>query len=443
MKKLRALPESSFLKLFFCFFTLCLFVAAAAMPDRAEMFKGMWQMAMSPSKLSTNAFSFGYAAAFLNAGLVCLLACLLFQLPKAKANAASMLAFLLTAGFTFWGINVVNVWFGLIGVFVYCAVKRQAPGTQVNAMLFTTGLAPLFSDLLLRYPNAEVIGFHRAGLALALGAGLIVGFFLPAGLAFSSKVHQGYSLYSAAVPIGLGAFLLRGILYQVLRVDVPAAASSELYAVASWPAANVFCFAVFGLCIVFALLLGCKPRDYWQLLKDSGYKVDFAAKYGNAAALMNVGIYGLVIVAYYNVIGATFNAITLGCVFCMLSCCCSGSHPRNVLPILLGYVAVSFLMKWLCIGDVYAQTIAAQSIIVGACFANGLSPVSGRYGCICGIAAGMLHFCLVTSVPNLHGGFCLYNGGFTAAFVAMILVPVLQHFFRAKDEKIAVEQKTA
>ncbi len=26
---------------------------------------------------------------------------------------------------------------------------------------------------------------------------------------------------------------------------------------------------------------------------------------------------------------------------------------------------------------------------------------------------GMLHFTLVTSVPLLHGGFCLYNGGFT------------------------------
>ena len=58
---------------------------------------------------------------------------------------------------------------------LYCAVKRVSPASQVNAMLFTTGLAPLISDLLLRYPNAEAVGFHWAGL-------LLISFVLPAVL---------------------------------------------------------------------------------------------------------------------------------------------------------------------------------------------------------------------------------------------------------------------
>ncbi len=66
--------------------------------------------------------------------------------------------------------------------------------------------------------------------------------------------------------------------------------------------ANVFCFGVFGLCIVGALVLGCRPKDYWRLLRDPGYSVDFSQKYGNAAFLMNVGVYGLFIVLYYNLI---------------------------------------------------------------------------------------------------------------------------------------------
>ena len=34
-------------------------------------------------------------------------------------------------------------------------------------MLFSTGIAPLITDLLIRYPNAEVVGFHVVGVVLA------------------------------------------------------------------------------------------------------------------------------------------------------------------------------------------------------------------------------------------------------------------------------------
>ena len=47
------------------------------------------------------------------------------------------------------------------------------------------------------------------------------------------------------------------------------------------------------------------------------------------------------------------------------------------------------------------------------------------------------HYLLVTSVPNLHGGFCLYNGGFTAALICMIMVPELERFSRTKFERQA------
>jgi len=40
-------------------------------------------------------------------------------------------------------------------------------------------------------------------------------------------------------------------------------------------------------------------------------------------------------------------------------------------------------------------------------------------------------------VPNLHGGYCLYNGGFTAALICLILVPELERFARTKLERRA------
>lgn len=442
MTKLKKMEESGFLKLVFALFTLAFLIAAVAMPDRGTMLDGFVNIQKLTCKVSTNNFdNGGYAGAFLNAGVVCLILTALYCLPKVKANAVSFLAFVLTAGFTFWGINAVNLWFGFLGVLLYCAVKRVSPASQVNAMLFTTGLAPLISDLLLRYPNAEAVGFHWAGLLLALGVGVFIGFLLPFGLGHSPKMHKGFSLYNAAVPLGLTAFFLRAVLYKVLGVAVPGGATTSLD-VASWPIANIFCFVLFGLCIVLALVLGATPKSYWALLKDSGYGVDYSQKYDNAASLMNVGVYGLFIVLYYNAIGATFNAVTFGCIFCMLSCACSGSHPRNVLPIMLGYVAMSFIMKWLSVsvlGMEFAQAINAQAVVVGLCFANALSPISGKYGWGAGVLAGAAHYLLVTSVPDLHGGFCLYNGGFTAGFICMIFLPVLEGLCRTMDDRRAAK----
>ena len=101
-------------------------------------------------------------------------------------------------------------------------------------------------------------------------------------------------------------------------------------------------------------------------------------------------------------------------------------------------------MQWLCVhalGLEFAQHINAQAIVVGLCFANALSPISGKYGWGAGVLAGAAHYLLVTSVPDLHGGFCLYNGGFTAGFICMIFVPVLEDLFRTKDERRPAKSK--
>lgn len=373
LKRVRDLSPANFLKLLFAFFSVAFLVAAVFMPDRNAMFSGLWEILSQPSKVSTNYFAVGgYAATFLNMGLVCLICTALYCLPGVTVNNVSTLAFLLTAGFCSWGINLLNIWPTFLGVVLYCLVKREKVADQVNAMLFSTGIAPLITDLLIRYPNGEVVGFTWQGILLALGVGLVIGFFLPAGLAHSPKVHKGFDLYSAAVPVGMTAFFLQAILFKTMGVELPAAPAAETLKVASWTITNVFCFVVFGLCVVFALLMGCKPGAYWNLLKDSAHGVDFSKKYGKAAMLMNVGLYGLFIVLYYNLIGATFNSITFGCIFCMVACCNSGSNPKTVWPIMVGYVAASYLMGWLSgvAGGTFAQAINAQAVVVGLCFAN-------------------------------------------------------------------------
>ena len=454
MKKINQWEESKFLRLFFAAVSLCFVIAAFIMPDRADAFTGLWKLMSGTCKISTNYFAQGgFAATFLNMGLVGLICTGLVCLPGAKPNNVTTLGVLLTIGFGSWGINILNMIPSVLGVFLYALVKKEKLGAVSNAMLYSTGIAPLISDLLFRYPGVDYIGFNWFGLAMGLFIGLVIGFFLPAGLAHAPNIHKGYDHYSAAVPIGMTAFFLRAALYTVM-LGMKTADLSALPAldVVSWPMTNIFSIALFVLCIVFALLMGCKPKDYWNLLKDSGHGVSFTTKYGNAPFLMNVGIFGLMIVAYFNLAGLidgknVWTGMTFGIVFCMLSTCNSGSHPGNVWPIMVGYMVSSFLFGWigkLLGNESFALTIGNQSILIGLCYANGLSPITGKYGIGYGMLAAGLHYLLVTAVPDMHGGFCLYNGGFTAALICLLFVPQLEKFCKTKEErKLAKAQKLA
>ncbi len=290
------------------------------------MLSGLWQILSQPSKLSTNYFAVGgYAATFLNMALVGYLCLLLYIVFGGTPNNVSNLAFILTLGFGSWGINILNVWPTFFGVMIYCLVRREKFGPNVNAMLFSTGIAPLITDLMIRYPDADAVGFNLEGILIALVVGFCIGFFLPAGLAHSPKVHKGFDLYSAALPVGMMAFFLNATLHNTLGVQLPAGADAALLKIASRATVNTFCLILFGACVLCAFAMGCRPKDYWRLMTNPEYVNNFSGTYGNAVFLMNVGVFGLFILGYYNLIGATFNGVTFGIIFCMLSTCNSGS----------------------------------------------------------------------------------------------------------------------
>ena len=442
MNKIKNLSESNFLKLLFAFFSAAFLIAAVCMPDRSTMLTGLWSILTSPAKVTTNYFSVGgYAGTFLNMGLLCLVMLLLYHFSGAAVNNVATLAFLLTLGFGSWGINILNMWFPILGVVVANLIKKDKPLSNVNAMLFSTGLAPLLSDMLVRYPNSEVIGFNVLGFVLAVVVGIIAGMAISSGLGHSPAVHKGFNLYSAALPVGVTTFFLNGMLYKVPGIDLPGAAGDM--AVASWANTNIFCLALFGACVVLALLLGCSFKDYWQLLKNRGQVNNLSGSLGNAVFLMNLGVFGLFILAYYNLVGGSFNGVTFGLVFCMLCTCNSGSRPSNVWPIMLGYVLASSVTGVVSglLGGNFTLAVNAQAILVGLCYANGLSPICDKYGWQYACLASMIHYTLVTLVPNIHGGFCLYNGGFTGIFVCILLVPVLERFCKTKEERKALKAK--
>lgn len=429
MKQLCNISSGEFLKLFFTFLTITFMIASVLMPDREYILQGLMQIITHPCKAPTNYFAIGgYAATFLNMGLVSLCFLVLLLLYKEVPSYTTCFGVVLTIGFSSWGINVVNMWPSVIGVMIYGLIRKNKSVSLINMMLFSTGIAPLMSELLLRYPNNEVVGFNVVGIILAVLVGLVIAIFLQPGLVNSPKVHKGFDLYSAALPIGMTAFLLNACFYRTMGISVPGGYDASYLAVSSTMIVNSFCVVVFGGSIVLALLMGVSCKDYLQVLQNKSTSDD------NALFLFRFGMYGLFILGYYNLIGATFNSITFGIIFCMVCGFCIGAHPGNVWPIMLGYVLASYLFGLISngIGSAFTLVINAQAIVIGVCFASGLCPISSKYGWLYGCIAAMLHYIIVTTLPDLHGGFCLYNGGFTAALICILYIPVLENIFEKK-----------
>lgn len=433
MNRLRQMETGRLLRAAMCAFTAAFLIGALLAPDRGEMLAGLGRIVSLPAQLTRDYFRpdiGSLSGAMLNYALVGAACCTLMFLPEAKVNGGTVLGYFLTVGFCSYGMNILNILPLVLGVALYALITRQRPGKLLNFFMFSTAVAPIITEVLFRYPSAtELHSLTPSGVGLALLIGAVVGCAMPALCAHSPAFHKGYDLYNAGPAAGFLCFLIYAVLYKTAGVEAPAI--EAILGEGNRLFVNVFCGALFALCAAFGLALNRGIKDYAALLGDSGYQSDFTALYSAGANLMNIGLYGLFILLYYNVIGATFTGATMGAVFCMLCCCCNGATPRNVLPIMLGYGVMGLLNRL----GITAFAVNAQAIVVGLCFASGLAPISGEYGAPAGIVAGMLHYCLVTSVPAIHGGFNLYNGGFTAGIVCFLYVPVLQRFFKTKRQR--------
>ena len=159
--------------------------------------------------------------------------------------------------------------------------------------------------------------------------------------------------------------------------------------------------------------------------------------------LINIGCYGFLFLLYIHLIthfteGAGFTGPTIGVTVAALTFSAMGQHPRNVWPILAGYLLLYLVTLVLCRmdGREIAWTISTQGYINGVAFATGLCPIVGRYGIRAGLAAGFMCASMCTATSALHGGLVLYNGGVTAGTTALILLPILEHYIPSARERL-------
>ncbi len=440
---------------FSAMFLIFAFIAAIYTGELGSVFYNWYLILITPCPLVTDYFAIGgLASTLLNAGM-CGMACYLaMTLLKGDSYPNTLAGYFLVVAHCFYGLNFLNMWPCFLAPFLYFKWKKLDFKSNLHVCMFATSFGPFISEMLFRYTQGEaytfgVVNLTFDGLLLTLAFTLVLGFIVPAILPGAKGWHKGYNLYNAGLAFGIFGFFIFNLMYKTMGITPPQplTQSNEIYESFSRSYhlfGTIFFLTAFLFCIAIGYRLnGNAYQGYRRLLKDTGFSSDFSEKYGMPVCLINIGVYGILFLLYINLIilltpGAGFTGPTVGVILAALTFTTMGQHPKNVWPILAGYVILYIVMSFFCKinGRDIAWSISTQGYINAVAFATGLSPIVGRYGVRAGIAAGFFCASMCTATRDLHGGFILYNGGLTAGLTALVLLPILEHYIPTTREEL-------
>ena len=406
------------LKVFsFCSMALLLAAGAAGMvrerASLADAVKGLWVIVISRDALITDYFGLaGYASAFLNAVLVMGMGLWLLCREKVKFTGLTMAAVFINVGYALWGKNPVNILPILVGTSAYALVHGSRLSRYIYTGFFGTSLAPLVTELVFELPYGR-----KMNLLVAIAVGILIGFILPALSVHTASMHMGYNLFNVGFSAGILAFVVVCVLKSF---------GIESESVLIWREGRplwivVGLFGYFALTFLYGLYLcGGRAEGLLKVWKHPGRAVaDFVLMEGPGNTLMNMALVGALCAAYICLIGGDFSGPVVGAILTAFGFSAFGAHVRNYAPVLAGGYLSTLLNRF---------EPTTPGVQLAAAFAVGLAPIAGRFGVIAGIVAGMLHTAIVMCTSQMYGGLNLYNNGFSAGWVAIIMVPAIESF---------------
>jgi hypothetical protein len=398
---------------FICTLAIFQIVFGLTQNTPSEILIGLYKILTNPDTLITDYIGLGnMGAAFVNSGILTLMFVVMLLKMKHKLNGVSIAALFTIMGFALFGKNLMNVWFIIIGVYLYSRYKKEKFNKYLIAALFGTALAPVVSEIMFS-TNLQ----YSISIPLGMASGIFLGFILSPLASALINVHQGFNLYN----IGFTAGMVGTIYISILRSYGFVPAPQFIWTKGNNVVLGIYLAIIFVLILVVGLYLNrFSLKNYKDILHYSGRLVtDFVQLEGMALSMINMGITGLITLSYILIIKGDLNGPTIGGIFTIVGFSAFGKHPRNILPIFFG-VFLGSLTKIFNIND--------PSIQLAALFGTALAPIAGEFGVFWGTIAAFLHSSVVLNVGYLHGGLNLYNNGFSAGIVAAILVPIIGAF---------------
>lgn len=405
----------------FLVMTILLFVGIAfSLASPIEILRGIKQIVISRDALITDYFRLAnYGSAFFNSALMMILIVVIIYRLQIPITGLTLAVFFINAGFALFGKNIINGLPILTGTYLYAKIQGVSVKRYIYTGLFGTCLAPLVTEMVYLLPFSIVIN-----IALAILTGLLIGFILPSLAVHTASMHMGYSLFNVGFAAGIVGFII---------VSVLKAFGLESESIFIWEEGRPF-WLIMLLYIYFlsTFIYGVwinkgNIKTAFKILKHPGRAVaDFILMDGVGNTLINMSIVGTFCLTYILLIGGDLSGPVVGGILTVFGFSAFGVHIKNYIPCILGVYIAAYIKTFNPI---------LPSIQLAALFSAGLSPIAGQFGVVAGIFAGILHTSIVTSTTEMYLGLNLYNNGFAAGFVAIIMIPVLESFMRKFEKR--------
>ena len=416
------------MKCFFIATVALLYIGAFLCSSPREIWEGLVCIIRTRDALITDYIAVaGAGACFLNAALVSTVCLTVILVNKIPFTGPTIAALFINIGYAFWGKNAVNILPVLLGTFLYAKSHHQNFGRYIYTALFGTCLAPFVTEVVYLLPFSVPVN-----LLFAVAAGIVIGYLLPPIAAHTVSMHMGYNLFN----VGFAAGILAFVLFCILR-----AFGVEAQTVLIWQEGRPLWIALvlYGY-FAAAFLLGYyltewKISKLKSLFRHPGRAVaDFVLMDGPGATLMNMSLVGAIGLTYILVIGGDLGGPVVGGLLMAFGFAAFGAHGKNYPPVVLGVLLFSLIST---------HTPITPGMQIASLFAVGLAPITGQFGVLAGVLSGMLHGAIVMCTSSMYGGLNLYNNGFSAGWVAVFMVPVLESFITRFGERKARQKSAA
>lgn len=358
-------------------------------------------------------------AALVNSAVIVLINIAVLRKLEFKLNGMLISALFLLSGFAFVGKTLFNIWPFYIGGYIYARMRKLDPRSTIITSMFSTALAPIVMVISHNFSMNSA-----AAVIIGYGIGIFIGYVMPEVSNQILVAHSGYNIHNAGFAAGFLGLIANSILVAFAK---PIPKTNIIN-----PNMDIRLFVFFGLYFAALIAIGYYYNDlsfkgYAKLTGYSGRLItDFTKLCSFEIALINMGIVGLIGLAYVILMGENLNGPVIAGLLCMVGFASFGKHPKNIASILLGVMLASKLMN--------RNTNYTMTVIAGL-FGTNLAPIVGEFGFIYGLVLGPIHLALVTNIGALHAGLNLYNNGLSGGIIAMIFTPVFDAFNLSRNHE--------
>lgn len=375
-----------------------------------ELLHGLKKIIFSGSTLLTDYMEVGgIGATFLNSCITSLLMLSLYKLNKTKPTGSMIMSLWLILGFSMVGKNFLNIWPPIIGVYIYSKIQKEQFTNYILIASLSTSLAPLSIEVF-KVLNLNIY----LTIIIATMTSIFLGIILPPIAKFCLKIHQGYNLYNVGFANGLISIIFISI-FKYFGFNFE---TNFLWSTTYKKQIIIL------LCILFSILiiLGIKKGEFsklFKIFKHSGRTLSDYYLIYNDICFVNMGLLGFLTLIYVILVNGDLNGAVVALMLCIIGFGAVGKHPLNVVPIAFGVIITALIRN---------VPLNNPTILLSTLGSTALAPIAGQFGILIGILAGFLHITLITNIGNLSEGLNLYNNGFIAGIVALILLPIIDGF---------------